>query len=36
MLGDGKVEGIQENKLTIQFEGKATKVIREDFITRKR
>ena len=36
MFGDGKVEGIQDNKLTIAFEGKVTKVIREDFVTRKR
>ena len=36
MFGDGKVEGIEENKLTIAFEGQVTKVIREDFVTRKR
>jgi hypothetical protein len=36
MFGDGKVEGIEDNKLTIAFEGKFTKVIREDFVTRKR
>ena len=36
MFGDGKVEGIVDNKLTIAFEGKVTKVIREDFITRQR
>jgi hypothetical protein len=36
MFGDGNVEGIQDNKLTIAFEGKVTKVIREDFVTRKR
>jgi len=36
MFGDGKVEGIEDDKLTIAFEGQVTKVIREDFITRKR
>jgi len=36
MFGDGKVEGIDDNKLTIAFEGQVTKVIREDFVTRKR
>jgi hypothetical protein len=36
MFGDGKVEIIQENKLTITFDGNVTKVIREDFVTRKR
>jgi len=36
MLGDGKVESIRENKLTITFDGNVTKVIREDFVTRKR
>ena len=36
MFGDGKVESIQENKLTITFDGNVTKVIREDFLTRKR
>jgi DNA helicase II / ATP-dependent DNA helicase PcrA len=36
MFGDGKVEGIEGNKLTIAFEGQFTKVIREDFVTRKR
>ena len=36
MFGDGKVEGIEENKLTITFQGHVTKVIREDFVTRKR
>jgi hypothetical protein len=36
MFGDGKVEGIEDNKLTIAFEGRVTKVIREDFVTRKR
>jgi hypothetical protein len=36
MFGDGKVEGIVDNKLTIAFEGKVTKVIREDFVTRQR
>ena len=36
MCGDGKVEGIEDNKLTIAFEGPVTKVIREDFVTRKR
>jgi hypothetical protein len=36
MFGDGKVEGIEDNKLTIAFEGQVTKVIREDFVTRKR
>ena len=36
MFGDGKVESIRENKLTITFDGNVTKVIREDFVTRKR
>jgi hypothetical protein len=36
MFGDGKVESIQDNKLTIAFDGNVTKVIREDFVTRKR
>jgi hypothetical protein len=36
MFGDGKVERIQENKLTIAFDKNVTKVIREDFVTRKR
>jgi hypothetical protein len=36
IFGDGKVEGIEDNKLTIAFEGRVTKVIREDFVTRKR
>ena len=36
MFGDGKVERIEDNKLTIVFEGHVTKVIREDFVTRKR
>jgi len=36
MFGDGKVEGIKEDKLTISFEGNFTKVIREDFVTRKK
>jgi hypothetical protein len=35
MFGDGKVEGIDDDKLTIAFEGQVTKVIREDFVTRK-
>jgi hypothetical protein len=36
MFGDGNVEGIENDKLTIAFEGNVTKVIREDFVTRKR
>src|SRR5215470_10888277 len=36
MFGDGKVESIKEDKLTITFEGNVTKVIREDFVTRKK
>jgi len=36
MFGDGKVENIQETKLTIKFDGNVTKVIREDFVARKR
>jgi hypothetical protein len=36
MFGNGKVEGIDDDKLTIAFEGQVTKVIREDFVTRKR
>ena len=35
MFGDGKVESIRENKLTIAFDNNVTKVIREDFVTRK-
>jgi hypothetical protein len=35
MFGDGKVESIKEDKLTITFDGKVTKVIREDFVIRK-
>jgi hypothetical protein len=36
MFGDGKVESIEDDKLTIRFEGNVTKVIREDFVTRNR
>ena len=36
MFGDGKVESIKEDKLTISFHGNVTKVIREDFVTRKK
>jgi hypothetical protein len=36
MFGDGKVESVEDDKLTITFEGRVTKVIREDFVTRKR
>jgi hypothetical protein len=36
MFGDGKVESIKEDKLTITFEGNFTKVIREDFVIRKK
>lgn len=36
MFGDGKIEGIEDDKLTIAFEGQVTKVIRQDFVTRKR
>ena len=36
IFGDGKVEGIKEDKLTITFDGNVTKVIREDFVTRKK
>ena len=36
MFGGGKVEGIEDDKLTIAFEGQITKVIREDFVTLKR
>ena len=36
MFGDGKVEGIEDDKLTIAFDGQVTKVIRADFVTRKR
>jgi hypothetical protein len=35
MFGDGKVESIRDDKLTIKFEGNVTKEIREDFVTRK-
>jgi hypothetical protein len=33
MFGDGKIEGIEDDKLTIKFEGNVTKVIRKDFVT---
>ena len=36
MFGDGKVESIKEDKLTITFDGNVTKVIREDFVTHKK
>ena len=36
MFGDGNVQGIEGDKLTIAFERNVTKVIREDFVTRKR
>ena len=36
MFGDGKVESIREDKLTISFDGNVTKVIREDFVTLKK
>src|SRR5215469_10255637 len=36
MFGDGKVEGIEDNKLIIAFEGQVTKVTREALATRKR
>lgn len=36
MFGDGKVERVEDDKLTIAFDGRVTKVIRMDFITRKR
>ena len=36
MFGDGKIESIKEDKLTITFDGNVTKVIREDFVTRKK
>ena len=36
MFGDGKVESIKEDKLTITFDENVTKVIREDFVTRKK
>jgi hypothetical protein len=36
MFGEGKVESIKEDKLTITFDGNFKKVIREDFVTRKR
>jgi hypothetical protein len=36
MFGDGKVQSIEDDKLTIRFEGNVTKVIREDFVTRER
>jgi hypothetical protein len=36
MFGDDKVQSIEENKLTIAFDGNVTRVIREDFVTRKR
>src|SRR5262245_3485779 len=35
MFGDGKVESIKEDTLTITFDGNVTKVIRKDFVTRK-
>jgi hypothetical protein len=36
MFGDGTVESIRDDKLTIKFEDKVTKEIREDFVTRMR
>jgi hypothetical protein len=36
MFGDGKVESIKEDKLTITFEGNVKKVIREDFVIHKK
>jgi hypothetical protein len=36
MFGDGNIESVEDDKLTITFEGRVTKVIREDFVTRKR
>ena len=36
IFDDGKINNIEDNKLTIAFEGQVTKVIREDFVTRKR
>jgi hypothetical protein len=36
MFGDGKVESIKEDKLTMTFDGNVTKVIRADFVTRKK
>jgi len=36
IFGDGKVESIREDKLTITFDGNVKKVIREDFVTRKK
>jgi len=36
MFGEGKVESIKEDKLTISFDRNVTKVIREDFVTRKK
>ena len=34
MFGDGKVERIRDDKLTIKFGRKLTKEIREDFVRR--
>jgi hypothetical protein len=36
MFGDGKIESIEDDKLTIRFERNVTKVIREDFVARER
>jgi hypothetical protein len=36
MFGDGKIESIAADKLTITFEGNVTKEIRNDFVTRTR
>jgi hypothetical protein len=36
MFGDGKVQSIEEDKLTITFDGNVTKVIREDFVIHKK
>ena len=36
MFGDGKVESIKEDKLTIAFDGNVRKVIREDFVIHKK
>jgi hypothetical protein len=36
MFGDGKVESIRHDKLTIKFEDNVMKEIRQDFVTKKR
>jgi hypothetical protein len=36
MFGDGTIESIRDDKLTVTFNGKGTKEIREDFVSSKK